>query len=151
VTVPPPTRISIVRRWLRFNLVGLLGILVQFTALTAFTHIGVPYLLATAFAVELAVLHNWIWHERYTWSDRATDTLRQRLTRLAKFDISNGAVSLIGNLILMKLLVGNLHIALLLANLISVVACSVANFLLGDRFVFGEKPAFPREVCARSR
>jgi putative flippase GtrA len=29
-----------------------------------------PYLAATALAVEAAVVHNFFWHERFTWADR---------------------------------------------------------------------------------
>jgi putative flippase GtrA len=151
VKITSRTRISVVRRWARFNLVGLIGLLAQFTALAALTHVDVPYLWATGFAVEFAVLHNWIWHERYTWSDRGTDSLGQRLTRLAKFNISNGAVSLIGNLALMKLFVGHLRVPLLLSNLLSVFTCSLINFILGDRFVFNQASRLPQQVCARSR
>jgi putative flippase GtrA len=103
------------------------------------------------FAVELAILHNWAWHERYTWSDRSTGGLSRQLVRLAKFNISNGAVSLIGNLVLMNFLVGHLHIPLLISNLLSVTACSLVNFMLGDRFIFGEGSILPPSMCVRSR
>lgn len=58
-------------RWCKFNLVGALGIVVQFAALfllKSLLHFN--YLAATALAVEAAVLHNFAWHERFTWSDR---------------------------------------------------------------------------------
>ena len=151
MTLNSPTRISLVKRWLRFNLVGLLGIFAQFTALTALTKFGLPYLWATGFAVEIAVLHNWIWHERYTWSDRSTGGTIQRLTRLAKFNLSNGTVSLVGNLVLMKRLFGHLHLPLLISNLTSISLCSLINFLLGDRFVFGAGCGLPPTACARPR
>ena len=58
-------------RWLKFNLVGGFGIVVQLAALLGLKsglHLG--YLPATALAVEAAVIHNFFWHERYTWADR---------------------------------------------------------------------------------
>jgi putative flippase GtrA len=151
VTLQSPTRISSLKRWLRFNLVGLLGIFAQFTALITLTHLGVSYLWATGFAVEISVLHNWIWHERYTWSDRSTGGINQRLARLIKFNLSNGAISLAGNLVLMKLLFGHLHIPLLLSNLTSIIVCSLINFVLGDRFVFGPGRCLPRLGTMRSK
>ena len=46
-------------RWLKFNLVGAIGIGVQLGALGALTAVmHMPYLIATALAVEAAVLHN---------------------------------------------------------------------------------------------
>src|SRR5204863_306937 len=57
------------RRFARFNLVGALGIFVQVAALALLIRLGVHYLAATAMAVSLAVVHNFWWHRRWTWSD----------------------------------------------------------------------------------
>ena len=58
---------SLLKRWLRFGAVGALGVLVQLGALAALAGwLGCNYLLATACAVETAVLHNFAWHERWT-------------------------------------------------------------------------------------
>ena len=55
-------------RWLKFNLVGALGIVVQMAAFALFfSALRWNYLVATALAVETAVLHNFVWHEHYTW------------------------------------------------------------------------------------
>ena len=59
------------RRWLRFNAVGLAGVIVQLGVLAALTRFaGWHYLPATLVAVELTLLHNLAWHERWTWRDR---------------------------------------------------------------------------------
>ncbi|MCU1286688.1 MAG: GtrA family protein [Acidobacteriales bacterium] len=124
-------------RWLRFNAAGLLGVVVQLAALAFLTHVaGFGTLTSTALAVEAAILHNFIWHERYTWADRARSTPQQSFRRLLHFNLSNGAVSLIGNLVLMKLLATDLHLPLLIANLVAILSCSTANFLLGEFLVF---------------
>lgn len=140
-------------RWCKFNLVGGIGIFVQFAALFALKSLlHLEYLLATALAVEIAVLHNFVWHERFTWADRTItegkslrriDRQREwrswrRLARLARFHVANGAVSIVGNLALMKVMVGAGHMNYLVANGIAIVLCSVANFLVSDGWVFGE-------------
>ena len=52
-------------RWLKFNFVGGIGIGVQLVVLTALkSGLHFNYLLATVLAVEAAVIHNFIWHER---------------------------------------------------------------------------------------
>ncbi len=93
--------------FIRFNVVGVLGFALQSGALFALTHREHPlgYLAATAAAVELAVLNNFVWHQRWTWSDRPSATTGETLRRLAKFNITNGAVSITGNLVLMSILV----------------------------------------------
>jgi putative flippase GtrA len=131
-------------RWLKFNAVGGVGIVVQLTALAVCrSWLKLDYLLATGLAVEVAVIHNFLWHERFTWADRPAKRPIQSLVRLVKFNASNGAVSIVGNLGLMRVLVGEMMFNYIVSNLVAIVVCSLVNFLLSDRFVFdGEaKPA----------
>ena len=124
------------RRALKFNAVGAIGIVVQLAALAILkSGLKVPYLMATVIAVEIAVLHNFVWHERWTWKDRK-DSGSSVLARLARFHLGNGAVSILVNLVLMRLLVGRFHMQYLIANLVAIAAGSLANFLIGDLFVF---------------
>jgi putative flippase GtrA len=124
-------------RWVRFNLVGGVGIVVQLGALAVFrSWLQLDYLLATGLAVEIAVVQNFLWHERFTWADRPALSFRRSLIRLVKFNVSNGAVSLIGNLGIMRVLVGEFAFNYMAANGIAIVLCSLVNFWLGDRFVF---------------
>ena len=142
-------------RWLKFNFVGGIGIAVQFAAL--FLLKGVlhfHYLAATAIAVEAAVIHNFVWHEQFTWvdrtkSDRTTPhqatsastqpAWRHSLPRLVRFHLANGAVSLLGNLALMKVMVGQGHMNYLVANAIAIALCSLANFLVSEEWVFKDE------------
>ncbi|MGB9199109.1 MAG: GtrA family protein, partial [Terriglobales bacterium] len=118
-------------RWLKFNFVGGIGILVQLAALALLRSVlHLNYLLATAFAVEAAVIHNFFWHERFTWRDRPSAHRMQSFTRFAKFNATNGGVSIVGNLLIMRALVGQFHMQYMLANLIAIAICSLANFLL---------------------
>jgi putative flippase GtrA len=137
--VPPSTLV----RWCKFNLVGGMGIIVQVAALFLLkTALHFNYLAATAIAVEAAVVHNFVWHEQFTWVDR---TLKGRATgnqygpnlrRLLRFNLTTGAVSLLGNLPLMKVMVGLGRMNYLLANAIAIVLCSLANFLVSEAWVF---------------
>jgi putative flippase GtrA len=139
----PRDRNSILFRGIRFYAVGSVGVGVQLAALASLRwSLKMDYLLATALAVEIAVIHNFFWHERFTWADRPARQRAQSLVRLAKFNASNGAISMVGNLVLMRLLVGELKFNHVASNLVAIGLCSLVNFLLGDRFVFApEKPA----------
>ena len=125
----------IFRRWLKFNAVGGMGIVVQLAALAIFKSLfHIHYLLATALAVETAVLHNFAWHERWTWKDRTGK--KGVMLRLLRFNLSTGAMSIVSNLVLMRLLVGQFHLPLLVANLLSIALTSLANFALSEVLVF---------------
>jgi putative flippase GtrA len=125
------------RRWLKFNAVGGIGVGVQLAALTIFRSLlHLDYLLATLLAVETAVLHNFLWHERFTWADRPSGRFRHSMVRLVRFNASNGLVSILANVLLMRVLVGTLGMQYFVANLIAIAVCSLVNFLLSDCLVF---------------
>ena len=124
-------------RWVKFNLVGGIGIGVQLAALWVVTRVLLcNYLIATVLAVETAVLHNFLWHQRFTWADRVPSNWRESVLGVLRFNLTNGLVSILGNLILMRALVGGLHLRILMANVLSIACCSAANFLLSEMYVF---------------
>jgi len=102
---------SVFKRWIMFNSVGAMGIVVQLSVLWLLAaHFNLGYLLATGLAVEAAVLHNFFWHERWTWADRTANCSNGFLKRFMYFHTANGVISLAGNLVLMQLFVGKLGI-----------------------------------------
>ena len=123
-------------RLVKFLFVGGMGVAVQFGLLAGLTAMKTNYLLATALAVEAAVIHNFLWHQRFTWADRASTGIRDFLAALLRFHLSNGLISLIGNLLLMRLLVPVLGWRVLRTNIAVIGLCFVANFLASDRWVF---------------
>ena len=136
------TTASTLVRWCKFNFVGGIGAVVQFTALFLLQSVlHFNYLAATAIAVEFAVMHNFVWHERFTWvertrRDRACSAWSGSLRRLLRFNLSNGGVSIVGNLALMRVMVGQGRMNYLLANAVAIAVCSVANFLVSEIWVF---------------
>ena len=125
------------RHWLKFNAVGAMGIVVQLTALVIFdSGLKLNYLLATALAVETAVLHNFIWHERWTWAERTRLSRGAVLPRLLRFNFTTGAISILGNLLFMRVFVGWTHLPYLISNMLSIASCSILNFIVSDQLVF---------------
>jgi putative flippase GtrA len=122
-------------RFLRFNAVGAAGIGVQLAALWLLTDVAhVYYLIATPAALGLAVVHNFIWHCRWTWCDRTR--AEGLIATLARFAMANGAVSLAGNLAVMVTLVSGAHVEPVVANGAAIGVCGLLNFWLGDAVVF---------------
>ena len=121
-------------QWLKFNAVGAGGIVVQLAALAVLkSALQMNYLAATALAVEAAIIHNYFWHERFTWVDRATGG---SWMRFVKFNLTTGMFSIVGNMVLMRCFVAGLHMSYMLANVLTIATCSLVNFLVSDRFVF---------------
>jgi putative flippase GtrA len=125
------------RRWIAFSLVGVLGILIQLSTLAVLTGwLRLHYLLATGLAVEVALLHNFVWHESWTWSDRSRGDKKGVWRRLVRFHFANGVLSIAGNIILMRFFAGTLAVSYTVANALSITLCSMLNFFASDRLVF---------------
>jgi len=123
--------------WLKFNLVGAIGVAVQLSALALFNRcFRGHYLLASAAALELTLLHNFVWHLHFTWPESSQNRHKSVFSQLLCFHLSNGLVSLISNLMLMRLLVAQAHLPVLAANAIAIACCSLANFFLSHNWVF---------------
>jgi putative flippase GtrA len=111
-----------------------MGVVVQLATLAILKSLWhVDYLAATAGGVEAAILHNFFWHEHFTWADRGRSL---SATRLVKFNLTTGAFSLTANLVLMRILVGSWHIQFMAANCLVIGSCSLLNFVISDQFVF---------------
>jgi putative flippase GtrA len=125
-------------RWGKFNLVGAIGMAVQLTTLALLNRCAPGhYLYASAAAVEITLLHNFIWHLHFTWRDRRDNSAL--ISQLTRFHLSNGLVSIVGNLALMRILVDEAHIPLLISNCIAILCCSIINFSLGNNWAFAAK------------
>jgi dolichol-phosphate mannosyltransferase len=124
-----------ITRWLRFNLVGAAGFIVQLLTLAAITRwLGVDPTLAVSVAVVVAVSHNFLWHERVTWPEQRRDG---RLRRWLSFNLANGLISVTSNVVVTTLLLALTDAPLLAANAVAVVLASALNFVVSDRCVFG--------------
>jgi putative flippase GtrA len=124
-------------RFSRFGLVGLMGAGLQLTIIFLLTtYVPLGRIVATLIAVEIAILHNFIWHEGFTWSDRGPRIPRQVTGRLWRFHAGNGVVSLVGNTLLVHYLVDRLNAPLVPTAIGAIILCSLANFVLADRWVY---------------
>jgi putative flippase GtrA len=127
--------------------------LVQLAALAFFNGSAAGhYLVASSAALELTLVHNFVWHLHYTWTDRrGHDPWPSRFIR---FHLSNGLVSMLGNLALMRILVHEARLPVIASNGITILCCSLVNFCIGDRWAFTVKPLatvsgnFARECAA---
>ena len=167
--------VSRARHVTRFIAVGALGFAVQITAFAILTTVGQwPWLPATIVAVELAVVHNFLWHDRWTWRDRSDLPRRTRRTRsvsgichfleyargrgdsrfarFVRFNMTTGLTSIAGNAVLMAVSVGVMRLPGAAANVLAVGTMSVVNFVVSDRWVFPPaRPTFARLPAASMR
>jgi len=134
---------ELLRRWLKFNFVGAMGIGVQLAGVElASVLLHASPALATALGVEAAVLHNFVWHEKFTWADRGRTRQcqhmmeRDRLAQFLWFNATTGAISIGGNVLMVSLVQWSAHVPVVVANCAAIAACSAVNFIVNDRVVF---------------
>ena len=126
-----------VMRLVRFSIAGLAGFVVQIAAvafLVSFT--PMHYVVATILAVEVAILINFVWHDRWTWQDRPPATEAERWRRLARFNAMTGLTSIAGSVMVTAGLVEMLSLSPIVANIISVMALGTVNFAGANTLVF---------------
>jgi putative flippase GtrA len=125
------------RRWIAFNAIGVAGMLVQLAVVALIARVvGWHYLVATALGVESALLHNFVWHQYWTWRDRPAHSARTTVVRFMNFHLVNGVVSLAGNVGLTAFWTGVAGLNPLVSNVIAIIACSIVNFAASESFVF---------------
>jgi putative flippase GtrA len=111
------------------------GYALQATALGLLAAAGWPYLAATAVAVEAAVLHNFYWHDGWTWHDRRQSP-RSWAARLMKYHVTTALTSIAGNIVITAGLVELADTPVVLANLAAVASMAAINFVAADRWIF---------------
>lgn len=123
------------RRVAAFIFVGAMGFALQMGGFGWLRASGWPLPAATAVSVLAAVLHNFTWHERWTWSDRRRDS-STRARRLVGYLATTGATSLAANVLFVAVYAGLCGLSPWLAVSLAVASTSVANFLISDRLIF---------------
>jgi putative flippase GtrA len=124
------------RRWGLFNLIGCGGFVVQMATLSLLTRgFGWQYGWATALAIELAILHNFAAHTRWTWGDRRPAGGRALAAMFARYQFAK-SLSIAANLAITAWLVSHISVPVEAASAAAVLCLSVVNFLIADALVF---------------
>jgi len=122
------------RRWIRFNVVGVMGFALQTVTLSLLVQwAGLSAGVAVTVAVLVAVSHNFLWHEHVTWPGLPR---KDRLARWVSFHVSTGMLSVLGNIGVTTLVMAATGLSVVFANMVAVVSMSLVNFWVSDRVVF---------------
>jgi len=121
-------------RWLKFNAVGIGGAAVQLCVLWIFAHYTpLSSAFAVILAVEIAILHNFAWHEAWTWRGKPA---AERWRRLVRFHLANGAVSIISNVVLTYFYMQIARLPIVAANFAAILTAALLNFWVAQAWVF---------------
>jgi len=125
-------RTETLRKLLKFLMVGAAGVLVNSAALFLLYQVArLPLLAASAAAVEVAIAHNFVLNNRWTFNQK-----KLSLGRFFKFN----TVSLVGLLITVSavfVLVNHIGLHYLVANLLGIGLATLWNFGLNLIWTWG--------------
>jgi len=129
----PQVRSSVAVQVLKFAAVGGLGAVVNTAALYVLhVWVGLPLVAATALAVEIAVVHNYLLNDRWTFAVRILS-----LRRFVKFNASVLAGLGINVLLVWALAHEGMHF--LMANAFGMAAAFAVNFGSSAGWVWGRR------------
>lgn len=122
-------------RWCTFNLVGSFGFVIQISAIALLTRVFAwPAIGATAVALELAALANFVGHSRWTWGDRPESSVRGWVRRYWRYQMAKTGF-LLANL---ALTTATVHVGASaeIANTAAVLLCAIPNYVVSKRLVW---------------
>ena len=122
------------QRLVRFLAVGVVGFGVSTLVLWVLVGRGLPDFLASLLATEVAIVHNYLWHEVVTFGTRQA-TWR----RLVTYNLAAGVGLLITATAFAVASRVLPDVPLVARNLLAVGCGTTSNFLLSMRFVWGER------------
>ena len=124
---------------LRFAVVGCSGIVVNMAVLWLLTSVaGIPDLASLAIAIELSILNNFFWNDRWTFGCGEEHRTRKVWYRLALFQLVSMGGALI-NWVLYYLLTRLGGVEFLLANLVSILVAFAWNYLVNRNVTWGRR------------
>ncbi len=132
--------IHLLLRGTKFNLVAWLGMLVNSGCLYLFKGIlGVPLIPASLMSIEIAIVHNFIWHRHWTWGDRDGEHPPPFLKQLLIYNLMTGLVDLVANVTVLWLLTTFLDIYYLIANVAGMILGPFIKFWLNEKVIFKKR------------
>ena len=135
MVIPAATRLF--RRVGKFSIVGMAGAILQLLLASLLVrYLKAPEFAVMPLAVEMVVLHNFVWHERFTWRDRPAAGLHFRIVRLCRFHVANGLISIAGNTAIVYVMTSRLSLPALPSMAAGIALCSTINFVAGEVWVF---------------
>lgn len=130
------------REWkkvFKFGLVGLSGIVVNMGVLWYLTEfVGFYYLVSSLFAIELAILNNFVWNDLWTFKAGASHKLSSQWHRIISFHVVS-AGGLVINMGILYLLTSVGGVYYLISNIIGILVAFGWNFMVNRRVTWTRK------------
>lgn len=95
----------------------------------------VPLAFASLVAIQIAIINNFIWNRKFTWTDRPMQGIEAILKGLLRFTLVSWIAGGI-NWVVLLALTRFLGMHYMIANLIAIFIASILNYFLNDLWTF---------------
>ncbi len=126
------TTLNYWRRFIKFNLVGLSGVVVNEGLLVILASAGVYYIYASTFAIEVSIISNFILNDFWTFRDRRHGHMAARLLKFNGLMIVGLAV----NLLILFAGTSYLYINYAVSNLVGIGAAFLVRYWLSVNYAW---------------
>jgi len=123
------------RRFIKFNIVGLSGVVVNEGLLVLLASSGVYYLYASAVAIEVSIITNFIFNDFWTFRDRRHGHAAARFLKFNALML----VGLVVNLVILYLGTDFVHVNYALSNLAGIAVAFLVRYWLSVRYAWIKK------------
>ncbi len=137
-TSTEPALLAFLLRSGKFMVVAWLGAGVNTAFLYLFKGVWrIPIIPASIMAIEIAIVHNFVWMRYWAWRDR-TDR-PPFVKQLLFYNAATGAVDLAANVSILWVLSTFFGVHYLVANILGMAAGPFIKFWLNEKLIFREK------------
>ena len=101
--------------------------------------LGIRLIPASMMAIEIAIIHNFIWLRLWAWRERGTANGRPPFFKqLFMYNVATGAVDLAANVSILWVLATLVGVHYLLANVAAQILGPFVKFWLNEKIIFKE-------------
>jgi len=100
----------------------------------------IPIIPASLMAIEISIIHNFVWYRYWAWGDRVEAGSRPAFLRqLVLYNAATGLVDLSVNVSILWLLYKVFGVYYLIANIIGMILGPFFKFWINEKLIFKEK------------
>ncbi|MBU0518750.1 GtrA family protein [bacterium] len=142
LTVNTKNVLQLVFRSTKFNLVAWMGMIVNSACLYLFKGIlHIPIIPAGLLAIEIAIIHNFLWHRYWTWNDRNGENPKSFFKHLLIYNSMTGLVDLVANITVLWSLTTFAGVHFMISNLCGMMLGPFIKFWLNEKVIFKGRKA----------
>ncbi len=138
---------NLLKRILSFQFIGWIGTGVNLAVLwLCYDVLSWPLLVSGALAIEVAIIHNFVWYYFWTWNDRVAFTVRDFLTLFIRYNIFTAAIDFIIRLGILWILTEYYGVHYIISDIVGMFIAPLLKYITNDAYIFNTEPRLASQI-----